>query len=101
MVGVRFTTAFGAQPLRIGVAMVGVERFGAAVVPGTSFPLSFVGRPSVVIPPGSEALSDPVRLAVLPLEKLVVSLYLPYRTAAATKHTGAHQVNYLASREHT
>jgi lysophospholipase L1-like esterase len=100
MVRVRFTNAFGALPLRIGVAAVGVERSGAAVAPGTSFPLSFAGRPSVVIPPGSEALSDPVRLAVLPLEKLVVSLYLPYRTGAATQHTRADQVNYLASGAH-
>jgi lysophospholipase L1-like esterase len=101
MVRVRLTNAFGFLPLRVGAAAIGVERSGAAVARRTSYPLSFAGRPSVVIPPGSVAVSDPVRLAVLPLEKLAVSLYLPYRTGPATEHAGAHQVNYLAAGPHT
>jgi lysophospholipase L1-like esterase len=100
MVRVRFTNRFGVLPLRIGAAAIGVERLGPALARGTSFPLSFAGRASTVIAPGAVALSDPVRLAVLPLEKLVVSLYLPYRTGPATQHPGAHQVNYLATGAH-
>jgi lysophospholipase L1-like esterase len=100
MVRVRFTNAFGSMPLRIGAAAIGVERSGAAIAPGTSFALTFAGLPTVVIPPGSEALSDPVTLAVLPLEKLAVSLYLPDRTGPATEHRGSHQINYLATGAH-
>ncbi len=100
MVRIRFTNAFGSMPLRIGAAAIAVERSGAEVAPGTSFALSFAGQPSVVIPVGSEALSDPVRLAVLPLEKLAVSIYLPYRTGPATQHRGSHQINYLATGAH-
>lgn len=100
MVRVRFTNAFGVVPLRIGAAAIGVERSGAALARGTSFALSFGGRPSVVIAPGLQALSDPVRLAVLPLQKLAVSVYLPFRTGPATEHAGAHQVNYLATGAH-
>jgi lysophospholipase L1-like esterase len=100
MVRIRFTNAFGAFPLRIGSAAVGVQRSGARVAPGTSFPLSFDGRPSVVIAPGSEALSDPVHLPVLPLEKLAVSVYLPDATGPATQHVDAQQVNYLAAGDH-
>jgi lysophospholipase L1-like esterase len=100
MVRVRFTNAFGLLPLRIGAAAIGVERSHAALARGTSVALSFDGRRSVVIPPGSEALSDPVRLAVLPLQKLAVSVYVPYRTGPATEHAGALQVNYLAHGAH-
>jgi lysophospholipase L1-like esterase len=100
MVRVRFTNAFGTVPLRIGAAAIGVQRAGAAVAAATSFPLAFAGHPSVVIPPGSEALSDPVRLAVLPLEKLAVSAYVPDETGPATQHVDAQQVNYLAAGDH-
>jgi lysophospholipase L1-like esterase len=100
MVRVRFTNAFGTQPLRIGAAAIGVQRSGAAVAPGSSFALSFDGSGSIVIPPGSEALSDPVRLAVLPLEKLAVSVYLPSETGPATQHADAQQVNYVAAGDH-
>jgi len=100
MVRVRFTNAFGSRPLWIGAAAIGVQRSGAAVAPGTSFQLSFAGRRSVLIAPGSAALSDPVRLAVLPLEKLAVSVYLPFRTGPATQHVDAQQVNYLAAGAH-
>jgi lysophospholipase L1-like esterase len=100
MVRVRITNAFGVVPLRIGAAGIGVERSGAALTPGTAFALSFAGRPSVVIPPGFAAVSDPVPLAVLPLQKLAVSVYLPYRTGPATQHVGAMQVNYLSTGAH-
>ncbi|HEY5318382.1 MAG TPA: SGNH/GDSL hydrolase family protein [Solirubrobacteraceae bacterium] len=98
MVRVRFTNAFGTRPLRIGSAAIGVERSRAAV--RSSLALSFKGRRSVLIAPGSVALSDPVPLAVLPLEKLAVSVYLPDATGPATEHVDAQQVNYLAAGAH-
>jgi lysophospholipase L1-like esterase len=97
MVRVSFTNAFGTVPLRIGAAAIGVERSGASVRTGTGFPLMFGDRRSIVIAPGSQALSDPVPLAVLPLQKLAVSVYLPDQTGPATQHVDAQQVNYLAT----
>jgi len=122
-VRVQFANTFGRTSLEIGQAAVGVVddptglapsasqplSFGASsavlsqagLVPGTNRELSFDGKPSVVIPPGSEALSDPIDMTVRPLQDLAVSLFLPRATGPATWHADGQQVNYLARGNHT
>jgi lysophospholipase L1-like esterase len=97
MVRIRVSNAFGAAPLQIGAAAIGVAGAGAAVVPGSNRPLSFSGQGAVLIPPGAEALSDPIRFNVKPLQALSISLYLPVATGPATGHVVAAQTNYVAS----
>ena len=97
MVRVWFTNEFGSRPLEIGRAAIGVEGGGAGIAADTNVSLSFAGHPSVSIPPGAEALSDPVRLRVLPLAHLAVSIFVPDFTGPATEHDEAQQVSYVAS----
>ncbi len=97
---VRLTNAFGSAPLRIGEAAVAVEGSGPRTVAGTSHPLYFAGRRSVVIPPRAEATSDPVPLAIAPATRLAVSIYLPRATGPATEHADAQQVNFVAAGAH-
>jgi lysophospholipase L1-like esterase len=98
----RLTNAFGSAPLRIGAAAVAVavEGSGPRTVGGTSHPLYFAGRRSVVIPPRAEATSDPIPLAIAPATRLAVSIYLPRATGPATEHADAQQVNFVAAGEH-
>jgi lysophospholipase L1-like esterase len=100
MVRVRFTNAFGRRPLEIGRAAVAIQGAGAELAAGTDRALWFAGGRSVLIPPGAEATSDPVRLAVAPLQHLAVSVYLPGVTGPATQHRQAQQVNYVAAGAH-
>jgi lysophospholipase L1-like esterase len=97
----RLTNAFGSAPLRIGAAAVAVavEGSGPRTVGGTSHPLYFAGRRSVVIPPRAEATSDPIPLAIAPATRLAVSIYLPRATGPATEHADAQQVNFVAAGE--
>jgi lysophospholipase L1-like esterase len=96
MVRVELTNSFGLQPLEIGRAAIGVQAAGASVAPGTNQALSFSGSASVLIPPGAEALSDPVRLTVAAEQPLAVSVFVPNFTGPATQHANAQQVNYVA-----
>jgi lysophospholipase L1-like esterase len=96
-VRVRLTNAFGSRPLEIGRASVGAQRSGAGLAPGATRPLTFSGQPAVQIPPGADALSDPVNLIVRPLSHLAVSVYLPAITGPLTEHLQARQVNYVAA----
>jgi lysophospholipase L1-like esterase len=100
LVRVRFTNSFGAQPLTIGRASVAVAGTGARLA-SASVPLSFGGRHSVMVTPGAEALSDPVRMNVPALHDLAVTVYLPDKTGPATNHADAQQVNYVASGDQT
>jgi lysophospholipase L1-like esterase len=100
MVRVRFTNAYGAAPLQIGHATVAIHARGPRVASGTTRVLTFAGHQSVTIPPGAEALSDPVRLTVRAMQELAVSEFLPRPTGPPTEHGGAQQFNYVASGDH-
>jgi lysophospholipase L1-like esterase len=99
-VRVRLTNAFGSAPLLVGLAAVAIDGSGPNTVPGTSRSLYFGGRRSVVIPPGGEATSDSVPLAVQPATRLAVSIFLPRPTGPGTQHADAEQVNYVATGAH-
>ena len=96
-VRVRVSNAFGAMPLQVGAASIGVQKQGAATVAGTLRTVRFSGRTTTLIPAGGEALSDPVRLDVKALQRLAVSVYLPRATGPATQHNNSRETNYLAS----
>jgi len=95
---VRFTNAYGTDPLTISDAHVAVSAGNAAIQPGVDHAITFVGATSVNIPPGAELFSDPVALAVQPLADLAVSFYLPSQVMRAeTYHSFADQDNFIAN----
>ena len=94
---IRLSNAFGRRAVTIGRVSVGIPLTGARLVPGTTHPVTFGGQASVTIPPGGEAVSDPVPLKVTAQEQLAVSLYLPGPTSRATYHRTAQQTGYIAS----
>ena len=83
-VRIRVSNAFGAQALRIGSAHVALQANGAAIVPNSDRVLKFGGLPSISVPAGAVALSDPIDFAVPSQANLAVSLYLPTNTGPAT-----------------
>lgn len=95
-VRIRVSNAFGTQPLRIGAAHVALQASGASIVPGTDRSLRFSGLPSISIPAGAVALSDPVDLYVATQSNLSVSLYLPTNTGPATYVEGVNQNTFIS-----
>jgi lysophospholipase L1-like esterase len=93
-VRVRFTNAYGTKALAIG---------GASVSLGDRppIPLTFAGQRSAIVPPGAPMLSDPVNLAVRPLAKLGIRLYLPEDTGPCTCHNPAVDVGQIGSGDQT
>ncbi|HWF54364.1 MAG TPA: SGNH/GDSL hydrolase family protein [Solirubrobacteraceae bacterium] len=92
---IELSNAFGSAPMVVGAAAIGIAGRGAAVLPGSERILSFGHQTWVSIPPGAEAVSDPVALAVRPLQRLAVSLYLPAATGPVTEHADAEQTSYI------
>jgi lysophospholipase L1-like esterase len=95
-VRVRFSNVFGRRRLKIGQATVGVQVHGAAAAAGTMRRLTFDGRPSVTIRPGFDRMSDPVRLSVKGLHRLLISAYLPGRTGPTTQQVNSREISYSA-----
>jgi lysophospholipase L1-like esterase len=95
---VRFTNAYGADPLTVSDAHVALSAGNAAIQPGIDHAITFGGATTVNIPPGAELFSDPVALTVSPLSDLAVSFYLPSQVMRAeTYHSFADQDNFIAN----
>jgi lysophospholipase L1-like esterase len=96
-VRVRLSNAFGTAPLHIGAAHVALHAAGASIVPGSDRPLTFSGHPSITIPTGAVALSDPATLDVPVQGDLAVSVYVPDKTSPATNHESSDQTSYIST----
>jgi lysophospholipase L1-like esterase len=95
-VRVRLSNAFGKDAVEIGAAHVALRSSGAGIVAGSDRPLTFSGRPSVVLPPNALVLSDPVKLTFPASADLAISLYVPKQTLGAGIHYSAVQTSFVA-----
>lgn len=85
-VRVRFSNLYGTSPLVIGAVEIAQTLKGVAIAPGTNKAVTFNGQPSVSIPPGALAVSDPTSFKLAPLSDLTVSFFLPNPTGPVTEH---------------
>lgn len=92
---VHLSNAFGAAPLTFGHVTIAVQGTGPDAVPGTLRSLTFGGAPSVVVPAGAEALSDPVSLRIPADTNLLVTTYVPAKSGPVTYHPAAAQTSYF------
>lgn len=93
---VRLANTFGDAPVVISDAQVALRDSEATTVADSAYPITFAGNTSVSIPPGALVLSDPIPMAVEPLQELAVSLYFPEELTASTVHPFALQTNYIS-----
>jgi lysophospholipase L1-like esterase len=99
-VRIRLDNTFGVEPLSIGRAYVGYRIRGASLAAGSNRAVTFNGAPTVVIPPGGTAWSDPVSLKVLAQQDLAVSLYVPGSGVRPSQHTAAVVTSYRSADGH-
>lgn len=95
---IEFSNEHGTAPLRLtaaSVARAGVAG-SARILAGSSRALRFGGEAAITILPGARAVSDPVDLPTLDLERLAVSLYVAGPTAPSTFHWEGRDVAFLA-----
>jgi lysophospholipase L1-like esterase len=95
-VRVRLANTFGDVPLVIGAARLALRDSGERIDPASDRELTFSGSPSITVPPGALAVSDPVALTVPALSELAVSIYFPEPTTSTTVHALAFQTNYFS-----
>ena len=93
---VQLSNAFGTMPLKIGAAHVALRDKESAIVASSDRPLTFSGRGSFTIPPGSEIISDPVDLDIPKLADLAISVYVPDEVTAPTTHSTGLHTTYLS-----
>jgi lysophospholipase L1-like esterase len=99
-VRIRLSNLYGATPLRLAGATLGVAGDGASVRSGTMRTLTFGHSPSTVLPAGRETASDAVRMPIFPLDRLSVTLFFAEPTGPATFHPMAFATSYRATADH-
>ncbi|MBR8639845.1 SGNH/GDSL hydrolase family protein [Streptomyces tuirus] len=98
---VRLSNAFGDQPVTFADVHAGLQREGAALVPGSNRRLTFGGARSVTVPAGGIVYSDPLPGHVPAGSSLAVSLYVPRAGGVLTGHWMAMQTSYTTDGDHT
>jgi lysophospholipase L1-like esterase len=98
---IRLSNAFGTKPLKIGAASVARSAGGSGIEPLDQSRVTFGGRAEVIIPPGVDALSDPVKLRTEAVERIAVSLYLPDGSSAPTQHGVGLETAFMADGDQT
>jgi lysophospholipase L1-like esterase len=98
---VRLSNAFGDQPVTFGNVHAGLQRDGAALVPGSNRRLTFGGARSVTVPAGGIVYSDPLPGRVPAARTLAVSLYVARAGGTLTGHWLAMQTSYTTEGDHT
>jgi len=100
---VRFTNVYGVKPVTIDGAYAALQLGSAALVAGTSRPVTFDGKPSITIEPGKDAWSDAVALPfvkdakALTGRKLALSFHVAGESGPMTWHAKALQTSYVTA----
>ncbi|MBV8836644.1 MAG: lysophospholipase [Alphaproteobacteria bacterium] len=100
---VRFTNVYGVKPVTIDGAYAALQLGSAALVAGTSRPVTFGGKPSITIEPGKDAWSDAVALPfvkdakALTGRKLALSFHVAGESGPMTWHAKALQTSYVTA----
>ena len=82
MIRIRLSNLMGDRPVTFRPVRVARSLMltGPALVPGTDMPVLFGGKPGVTVPPGEEAVSDPVEFAYAIGSDLAISFILSIMT---------------------
>ncbi|RKP53457.1 SGNH/GDSL hydrolase family protein [Pararobbsia silviterrae] len=95
-VRIKVSNAGGTAPLKVGEVTVAPTLASDASTSAAPRTVTFGGASAIVVPAGSEAISDPVALPVRALTSLAVNVFVPEKTGPATQHFLATATNYLA-----
>lgn len=96
-VRVRFTNAFGTEPIWINAAHVAIRGPGSSIAPGSDRELTFGGLQAVMVPTGAPAVSDSVDLDVPAQADLAISLWVARNFGPPTVHGTALETSYISA----
>ncbi len=101
---IRLSNELGTRPITFDGVYVGLQQGSSAVMRGTNQVVSFAGKPSIEIPPGASAWSDPVTLpfaqakdlSLLQGRRLAVSFHVKGQSGPMTWHAKALNTSYVS-----
>ncbi len=97
LVRVVFSNEFGTDPLTLGAVHLALAAGANSINLFSANALTFNGSPSITIPPGASAVSDPAALKLPAFADLAISIFVPAQPVhIVSGHGFANQTSYLA-----
>lgn len=101
---IRLSNVLGRQPVTFTGIHLGLQHMSSALLPGSNRPVTFGGAARLTLPPGQDAWSDPVALALptgpadplLTGRRLAVSFHVVGESGPISWHAKAMQTSYIA-----
>ncbi len=91
----KFSNAFGTNPVTMSSVHLALSAGGSTIKMGSDQALTFQGKPSVTIPAGEVAVSDPFDFDLAPFSDLAVTIDFGGTSASVTGHPGSRITSYL------
>jgi lysophospholipase L1-like esterase len=100
---VHMSNAFGTEALHFTSVHIArpLSASPPAIDPSSDRQLTFAEKPDVVVPPGAEYISDPIRWDVAPLSDLAVTFHLDIPPVRETGHPGSRATSYYVHGDST
>lgn len=89
------SNAFGTAPMTLSAVHLASSMGGSGVDTATDRALTFDGRPSVTVPAGETATSDPFGFPLEPLSDVAITIRFGAISPAVTGHPGSRTTSYL------
>lgn len=96
MARIHISNLFGSEPLTIENVHIARPRTGSSIVAATDRKVQFGGLLSVIVQPGTTAVSDSIEFQVPRLADVAISFYFPKAATASTYHGSGFQTSYIA-----
>jgi lysophospholipase L1-like esterase len=90
---VHLSNRFGQAPAQFGHVTIGIDHDGTV---SDIVPVTFGGGLALSVPPGADAVSDPVHLTFPAFAQLAVSMFVPDPQGLPTKHWNANATSYYS-----
>ena len=91
----RFSNAFGTTPVTMNSAHIALSAGASVIRPETDKPLTFQGKPDVMIPAGDSVISDAIDFNLAPLCDVALTICFGGTSEAVTGHPGSRTTSFL------
>ncbi len=97
VVRLRFSNAFSKSPVELKSVAIAQSLEGSSVDVSTQKTLKFNNNPGIIMAPGGEAFSDPVKFNLKPGSKLAVTIHFGKTSPDVTGHPGSRTTSFILS----
>jgi len=97
VVRLRFSNAFSKSPVELKSVAIAQSLEGSSVDVSTQKTLKFNNNPGIIMAPGGEAFSDPVKFNLKPGSRLAVTIHFGKTSPDVTGHPGSRTTSFILS----